>query len=109
MSPIYISTLIGLGLIPSLVWFSLFLKNDSHPEPKYLLTQTFLMGIIISPVVLILQMGFVYIGSAIGQTQPGIIQAGTYYYIWAAFAEEFLKFLAIWILVIRNPAFDEPV
>ncbi|MBI2068756.1 MAG: PrsW family intramembrane metalloprotease [Candidatus Yanofskybacteria bacterium] len=109
MSPVYISTLIGLGLIPSLVWFSLFLKNDSHPEPKYLLTQTFLMGIIVSPVVLILQIGFVYVGASLSGTPAELIQISSYYYIWAAFAEEFLKFAAIWFLVLRNPAFDEPV
>lgn len=109
MSPLYVGTLIALGLVPSLVWFSFYLKNDSHPEPKYLLIQTFLMGIIISPVVLIVQIGFVYIGAGIFQAYAEVVQASTYYYIWAAFAEEFLKFLAIWILVIRNPAFDEPV
>lgn len=109
MSPIYIGTLIGLGLVPSLVWFSLFLKNDSHPEPKYLLTQTFLMGIIVSPIVLILQMGFVYIGSLLTGTPAELIQISSYYYTWAAFAEEYLKFAAIWFLVLRNPEFDEPV
>ena len=96
-------------MIPSLVWFSLFLKNDSHPEPRYLLTQTFLMGIIISPMVLILQIGFVYIGALLSGTPAELVQASNHYYVWAAFAEEFLKFGAIWFLVLRNPAFDEPV
>lgn len=109
MSPAYVGTLIGIGLVPSLVWFSLYLRNDSHPEPKYLLSQTFLMGIIISPIVLLLQMGFVYVGALLMNTQTGLVQASTYYYVWAAFAEEYLKFIAIWFLVLRNPAFDEPV
>jgi RsiW-degrading membrane proteinase PrsW (M82 family) len=109
MSPIYIGSLIALGLVPSLVWFSFYLKNDSHPEPKYLLTQTFLMGIIVSPIVLILQIGFVYASALFMDAPPEIIQISSYYYIWAAFAEELLKFVAIWFLVLRNPEFDEPV
>lgn len=110
MSPIYIGSLIALGLVPSLVWFSFYLKNDSHPEPRYLLTQTFLMGIIVSPIVLILQIGFVYTFAALfNNTHTEVVQLSSYYYIWAAFAEEFLKFVAIWFLVLRNPEFDEPV
>ncbi|MEX2090542.1 MAG: PrsW family glutamic-type intramembrane protease [Candidatus Paceibacterota bacterium] len=110
MSPVYIGSLIGLGVIPSLVWFSFFLRNDSsHPEPKYLLAQTFLMGIIVSPVVLLFQIGFVYVGAFFMSTAPEIVQISSFYYIWAAFAEELLKFGAIWFLVLRNPAFDEPV
>lgn len=109
MSPIYIGSLIALGLVPSLVWFSFYLKNDSHPEPKHLLTQTFLMGIIVSPIVLVLQIGFVSIGALVSNMPAELIQISSYYYVWAAFAEEFLKFAAIWFLVLRNPAFDEPV
>ena len=109
MSPVYIGTLIGLGLVPSLVWFSFYLKNDSHPEPKSLLAQTFLMGIIVAPVVLIVQIGFVYLGALFTTMPAEVIQISNYYYIWAAFAEEFLKFFAIWFLVLRNPEFDEPV
>ena len=109
MSPIYMGTLIGLGLVPSLVWFSFYLKNDSHPEPKHLLSQTFLMGIIVSPIVLLLQIGFVSIGSLITNTPSVLVQTSTHYYVWAAFAEEYLKFIAIWFLILRNPAFDEPV
>ena len=67
------------------------------------------MGIIISPIVLLLQMGFVYVGSLVSNTPAGLVQVNTYYYIWAAFAEEYLKFLAIWFLIMRNPEFDEPV
>lgn len=109
MSPIYIGTLIGFGLVPSLVWLSFYVKNDSHPEPRYLLAQTFLMGIIVSPIVLLLQIGFVYGGAYFFGTPETAIQNGSYYYLWAAFAEEFLKFIAIWFLVLRNPEFDEPV
>lgn len=109
MSPVYIGTLISIGLVPSLVWFFFYLKNDCCPEPRYLLSQTFLMGIIVSPIVLLLQIGFVYVGALFTDTSSSLIQASTYYYIWAAFAEEYLKLVAIWFLVLRNPAFDEPV
>ena len=99
--------LVALGLLPSLVWMFFFLKKDSHPEPKYLVTKTFLMGIIISPVAVLLQMGFSQIGS-LGPIDY-FIANGSLFFLWAAFVEEFIKYYAVRIVAITDPAFDEPV
>ena len=99
--------LVALGLAPSLVWLSFYLKKDCHPEPKYLLTKAFLMGIIISPLAILLQLGFSELRTTFGLE---IFSQGTpAFFLWSSFVEEFLKFFAIYLVVVRSPEFDEPV
>src|SRR5258708_4608326 len=106
MSPINMALLVLLGVMPSLIWLSLFLKEDRHPEPKALITKTFLMGIIISPLAILLQAGF----SKIGSWGPAdyFIADGSLFFLWAAFVEEFLKFYAVRLVALTDPAFYEP-
>jgi len=101
------ASLVALGLAPSLVWLSFYLRKDCHPEPKHLLTRAFLMGIIISPLAVLLQLGFSNFG---GVTGLDIFSPGTYtFFLWSSFVEEFLKFFAIYMIIVRSPEFDEPV
>ena len=101
--------LIGLGLTPSLVWLSFYIKKDCHPEPRSLLAKTFLMGIIISPLAILLQLGFSHFLSFASQIVPGISQGGSSFFLWAAGVEELIKFYAVRILILRSPDFDEPI
>jgi len=103
--------LLVLGVLPSLLWLAYFLRKDCHPEPKVLLARTFLMGIIVSPLAIILQLLAVSVirqlgGGALDYTA---IQLTPSFLTWAALSEEIIKFLAVWIVVIRSPEFDEPV
>lgn len=91
--------LVVFGLLPSLIWLSFFLKKDCHPEPKYLISKTFLMGIIISPLAIFLQLILIKAG----------LNTGINFLLWAALIEELLKFYAIKFIVLNNPNFDEPV
>src|SRR3989344_5093426 len=110
MSPIYAVTLIALGLAPSLVWLSFYLRKDCHPEPKALLAKAFLMGIIISPLAILLQLGFSEGVRYFFDIVPNPLQQGTSaFFMWSSFVEEFLKFFAIYLVIIRNPEFDEPI
>lgn len=98
---------VGLGLLPSIVWLAFFLKRDSHPEPKYLITRTFLMGMILSPIAVGLQWIFVGLGQKI---YPQIFSFDSlHFFLWAAFVEEVVKFMAIRFMVLNSPEFDEPV
>jgi len=107
MSPVTAGLLVALGLLPSLVWMFLFYHQDCHPEPKYLITKTFLMGIIISPVAVLLQIGF----NQVGYWTPlnALIAQGSLFFVWAALVEEFIKYYAVRIVALTDPAFDEPV
>ena len=58
--------LVILGLTPSLIWLVFYYKEGQHPEPKVMMTRAFLMGIIISPVAIILQFAFIKSASILG-------------------------------------------
>ena len=107
MPPLYAVFLVALGLAPSLAWLSFYLKKDCHPEPKYLVAKAFLMGIIISPLAILLQLGFSELRNTFG---VNIFDQGTpIFFLWSSLVEEFLKFFAVYLVVIRSPEFDEPV
>src|SRR3989344_7092884 len=100
MPPILSSALlVAIGLAPSLVWLSFYLKKDCHPEPKYLVTKAFLMGIIISPLAILLQLGFAELRNVF---QSEIFNQGSpSFFVWSSLVEEFLKSLAVYLVVLR--------
>ena len=107
MSLMTAGLLVALGLLPSLIWMFFFYRQDCHPEPKYLITKTFLMGIIISPLAVLLQLGFKQIDS--WTPFNTLIAQGSLFFLWAAFAEEFIKYYAVRTIALTDSAFDEPV
>ena len=107
MSPFQAAMLVTIGLAPSLIWLSFYLKKDCHPEPKYMLTRAFLMGIIISPLAILFQLGFAELKNVLGSEI--FSQGAPVFFLWSSFVEELLKFLAIYMIIVRSPEFDEPV
>jgi protease PrsW len=93
--------LVLLGTLPSLIWLGWWLKKDAHPEPKTMITKTLLMGVILSPLAIIFQLLF-------AQNIPGASD-GPYFFLWAAFVEEVVKFWAVAAIALRSPEMDEPV
>ena len=87
------------GFVPILIWLTFWLFEDSrHPEPRALLARAFLAGMVVVALVIPLQkltaeyMAFGF---------PLILS-------WAAI-EELLKFLVVWLVVLRHKAVDEPL
>lgn len=110
MSPTLLNAaLIAMGLVPSLAWLYFYSRKDCHPEPKNLLAQTFLMGIIISPIAIILQFGFTQFASIITGASQTATQNSSHFFVWAAAVEEVIKFYAVRMIILRNPEFDEPI
>src|SRR3989344_6360583 len=101
------ATLVALGFAPSLVWLSFYLRKDCNPEPKYLLIKAFLMGIIIAPLAVLLQLGFSELKNIFDF--EFLYQGTPAFFLWSSFVEEFLKFFAIYLVVVRSPEFDEPI
>ena len=96
-----------LGFVPSLVWLAFYLKKDLHPEPKYLISKTFLMGIVMAPLAVAAQWLF---RDGILQLRPGYeIQTSVWFFLWAAFIEELVKFMVVKFVVLHDPEFDEPL
>ncbi len=94
--------LLILGFLPSLVWLSLFLAKDPRPEPKYLITKVFLFGIIIAPIVVILE------AIVSGIAEIGFIPKAVIFFSLAAFIEEYMKYWVVKVSVVSKPDFDEP-
>lgn len=107
MSLFYTATLVIMGLAPSLIWLSFYLKRDCHPEPKPLLAKAFLMGIIISPLAILLQLGFSELKHIFDF--EFLYQGSPAFFLWSSLVEEFLKLLAVYLVIVRNPEFDEPI
>lgn len=99
--------LVFFGFVPSLSWLGFYLKKDIHPEPKYLVSRTFLMGIILAPLAVIAQWLF---REFVPQLFPGYgAMDSVWFFLWAAFIEEVVKFLAVRFIVVHDPEFDEPI
>lgn len=105
--PFVIIGIIALGLIPSFSWLFFYLKKDEHPEPKYLIAQTFLLGMISAPFVVAFEVLPTYLFTS-GAVSQALLSSPAFLF-WAAFVEEAFKFLIIWIFILNNPEFDEPV
>lgn len=96
-----------MGFAPSLVWLFYYLKKDPRPEPRYMISRVFLLGIILAPLAVIAQWAF---REAALLFKPDFQMPASFsFFLWAAFIEEVVKFLPVKFAVLHNPEFDEPV
>jgi RsiW-degrading membrane proteinase PrsW (M82 family) len=99
--------LIIFGFFPSLVWLFYYLRKDCHPEPKSMIARTLFIGILTAPLAIAAELIFIKVFEF---SFPKLIIANSVlFFLWAAFAEEYVKYLAVRFGVINNPNFDEPV
>ncbi len=94
-----------IGLILSSVWLVFFLLEDRvNPEPKMLITKTFVIGMIsalaAAGVEKLLSIGYIAMG--LGDLSITAIFGN-------AFVEELVKFLAVWIFISISRECDEPI
>lgn len=99
--------LLFFGFLPSLVWLFFYLRKDCHPEPRYLIARTFFMAILLAPLAVIAQWLFSALSSYIFSGYQASLS--WLFFIWSAFIEETVKLLAVWLIVLNNTEFDEPV
>jgi protease PrsW len=87
------------GLLPALLWLLFWLREDSlHPEPKKMIVYTFLFGMAMVPVAIVIQ-GFI----------RELTSNMTHVIIFWSATEEILKYLAAAFIAFRTSYFDEPV
>lgn len=96
---LYPLALLLIALLPGFVWLVFFLKEDVHPEPKRLITYTFLVGVLISVPVLAIE--------TLYQKMAG--ESFLVLLIGLSLIEEVFKFFAAYIAIHKNPEFDEPI
>ena len=113
---------IFLGVLPSIIWLLFYLRKDKNPEPNSTVLRLFLMGVLISPLAVILE--FILIGFAdpsiwsifaIEPTTTNVLTDQNWYKVILisalipALVEEYLKYSGARFKFIKNSDFDEPV
>ncbi len=105
--PDYLLVVIGLAVLPSLVWLFFYLKEDTHPEPRRWLFTAFLMGVTLAPIVIFLEMMLTKLlgsDSAFRGLEKDLLVL-----LVAPLVEEASKYGIIHLALNRNPVLDEPV
>ena len=95
-----------LGIIPSLIWLSIYLKEDENPEPNRLILQVFFLGALAAPVAAGMEYLFVSFFEAL--PIPIFFINLLVFFVAIALVEEFWKYAMVKISVVRQKAFDEP-
>lgn len=92
--------LIAVAIFPALVWLVFFLREDIHPEPRKLITHTFMIGAFATAPALLLQIG---LKNIVDPSHVIVMLVGL------ALIEEVWKFLAAYYAINKSPFFDEPI
>lgn len=117
--------LIALGIAPSVIWLSYYLKQDNNPEPKLAIFRVFCYGFISTFVafaiewILIDIVSFIYppcshCAAATSQlinpdSAPSLITFSAFFIGILALTEEWVKYIAMRIGIAHSRYFDEPV
>jgi len=101
MIPLIVSLV--LGLLPGVVWLVFYLSEETHPEPKRLVTFTFVIGMAFGFFAVAIEMFF---GKTVGGW--GISEFSIVSLAGLALIEEFLKYTAANFAVSHSASFTEP-
>lgn len=99
---LYAFSIVVIALLPALIWLTLFLREDEHPEPPKLLIKIFMLGMLASVPALTFQL---LIQKIVSDTT---ITFASTMFLFAA-SEELFKFFGAYSVAHKNPDFDEPV
>jgi RsiW-degrading membrane proteinase PrsW (M82 family) len=86
------------GVLPSLIWLWFWLREDSHPEPKWLIFVTFLGGFL---AVIVSIFGEKFVGDF-------NFSENVKYTLWAG-VEELAKLIAVGVIALNSEYNDEPI
>lgn len=87
------------GVLPAILWLWFWLREDNlHPEPRSIIAASFIAGMIVVILALVLEK---YIFN--------IVSGETYRYIAWATIEEVCKFIAVAIIAFDSRYMDEPI
>ena len=95
------------ALLPAIFLWLYIWKQDPQPEPTTWLVKAVLWGIGICIPVALLEMGIEAVLFGGGGQPSNIIGTTTLAFIVAALPEEAFKLLALWMVLRKNPYFDE--
>ncbi len=97
-----------LGILPGLVWLVYFSKKDKNPEPKTHILLAFFLGALSAGAALfggeLLATGFAQFFD-----RASLVYVCLNYFIAVALVEEFVKYLAVRMVITDLDEFDEPI
>ena len=107
---------ISLGLLPSLICLSFYLRKDKNPEPNSIIIKVFIWGMLLAPLAIILELVLIWflnpgmsVSELLSQTnQNSIIKVVLAATLIPALIEEYLKYSIIKQKFLKNPECDEP-
>lgn len=107
---------ICLGLLPSLIWLSFYLRKDKNPEPNSIIIRVFIWGMLLAPLAIILELLLIWLlnpgyslTALLSQTNyDSIIKTILAATLIPAIVEEYLKYSIIKHRFLKKPEFDEP-
>jgi len=97
-----------LAFLPPIFWLLFYLREDRHPEPKRLLLAAFLGGMAaagLAVVMEVLVLGRKGASALDGATLGGAVVT----FLIIALIEEYVKYLAVKLLIEKRRDFNEPV
>ena len=106
-----------LGLLPSFIWLSFYLRKDKHPEPNSMVLKIFIWGILLAPLAIILELLLIWLldpsvplSSLFSHiSEDNFIKIILINALIPALVEEYLKYSVVRVRILRNSEFDEPV
>lgn len=101
-----LAIILGVALLPAILLFLYIWKKDAKPEPTSLLIKAVLWGVAICFPVAVVESG---ISAALfgGGGPTDVIGTTIQAFFVAAVPEELAKLLALWMVLRKNPYFDE--
>lgn len=95
------------ALLPAAILWLYIWKKDSQPEPTSWLIKAVLLGVGICIPVVIVEIGIEFLLFSAGITPTDLVGTTIRAFVVAAIPEETFKLLALWLILRKNPHFDE--
>ena len=105
-----------LGLLPSLIWLSYYLKKDKHPESNSTIIKIFIWGMLLAPLAVLSELFLIWLidpGSGYWSLKDylpasAFVQLALTTAFVPALVEEYLKYSIVRQKFVKTSAFDEP-
>ena len=97
---------LSAALLPGLFLLRYFIKKDRFPEPTHLLVKTFLLGLLITVPIVVLEL---FLMGAISGLEGTWLMPVLTAFLVAGFSEEFFKLAVLHRYCAPKPDFDEPM
>ncbi len=95
------------ALLPAILLWLYIWKKDPQPEPTSWLVKAVVWGVVICIPVSVIEMGIESVMFGVGDNPSTLTGTTAMAFLVAALPEELFKLLALWLVLRKNPYFDE--